>query len=275
MITVIIPTRNKNNSNLDAILKCLESQTFKNFEIIVQVDEDSPVGKKNNVSYLRNSAIKKAKSDFIYLFDDDNLFDENFLKETLEQRNYYKNKYQKDIIITPTLIYRKTNIVQSRWYRQFNYFLSKPIPNIYKNQISMFSGNWIFWPSYIFQKNLFNENIPFVYEDLYFTYNIHRKWFPIISSDKLKINHMEREKTKLERLFIWNVSTSYQKWKNRFIFVQNHWSFVQKFLFCIFGWFIHTIWLIFNILIHWKKQNRFRLIISLLKWSFKWFVSKN
>jgi hypothetical protein len=42
-------------------LSCLKEQTFKDFEIIIEIDEDSPEKKINNVSYLRNSGIKKAK----------------------------------------------------------------------------------------------------------------------------------------------------------------------------------------------------------------------
>jgi hypothetical protein len=48
------------------------------------------------------------------LFDDDNLFDADFLEKTLEERKFYKEKNKKDIILVPTLIYRQTNLVQSR-----------------------------------------------------------------------------------------------------------------------------------------------------------------
>jgi GT2 family glycosyltransferase len=168
------------------------------------------------------------------------------------------------------LIYRQTNLVQSRWFSSFNYFLSTPIPNKKNIEIEMFSGNGIFWPTYVFQNNLFNEKIPFVYEDLYFTYNLFKKWFPIICSNSLQINHMEREKTKLELLFVWTPKISYQKWKNRFILVNDLWSFFQKILFYLLWFWTHTLWLIVNVLLYGRWLSRSKIIFSLLKGTWYW-----
>ncbi|HBB04856.1 TPA: hypothetical protein DCZ39_08485 [Patescibacteria group bacterium] len=77
-------------------------------------------------------------------------------------------------------------------------------------------------PAYIFKTNLFDEQLDFVYEDLDFSYRIHRAGYPIIVLRDLKIYHMERDKTKLEEARVGNVYSAYRKAKHRMLFVQKY-----------------------------------------------------
>ncbi|WP_051904503.1 glycosyltransferase family 2 protein [Hippea jasoniae] len=109
MISIVIPTY-KRPDFLDRLLKSIEKQTFKNFEVIV-VDDNSPnyeeylpVIKKykkifkefkflrntenKGAPYSRNRGIKEAKYDLIALVDDD---DEWLPKKLEMQFEVFKN----------------------------------------------------------------------------------------------------------------------------------------------------------------------------------------
>ena len=66
----------------------------------------------------------------------------------------------------------------------------------------LIGGNSLFMSTILAKQNLFDENIPFVYEDLDMVYSVTSKGIPLIVSKTNKISHMERDKTKLELSFL-------------------------------------------------------------------------
>jgi len=112
--SVIIPTLNE-EKRLPLILKDLEEQSLKDFEIIV-VDAKSKdktldkvrelqkrlkdlkiiISQKRNVGFQRNLGAKKAKAKWIIFMDADNRISKNFLKEIKTQLD----KYNPDILST-------------------------------------------------------------------------------------------------------------------------------------------------------------------------------
>lgn len=93
LISVIIPTLNR-YEYLEAVLKDLENQTYKNFEVIIvdQTDafkEDFYQGWNLNLRYwfqqekalwrARNEAIQVSKGDYVLLYDDDSLVENNWI----------------------------------------------------------------------------------------------------------------------------------------------------------------------------------------------------
>jgi GT2 family glycosyltransferase len=86
----------------------------------------------------------------------------------------------------------------------------------------MYSGNSLFAPAHIFKDVLFDEDLDFVYEDLDFSYRIHRAGYPIIVLRDLCIHHMEREKNKLEQARVGNEHAAYRKAKHRMLFVKKY-----------------------------------------------------
>ena len=83
-VSILIPCIKK-SYHLKRLIPKIESQTFKDFEIIID-DTDKPVSVK------RNQMIRKAKGEWIILIDDDIKIHKNWLKEFMR----YK---QKDAII--------------------------------------------------------------------------------------------------------------------------------------------------------------------------------
>ncbi len=102
-ISVIIPTLNR-YKYLKDVLSDLEKQTYTNFEVIVvdQTDdfkEDFYQGWNLDLKYwfqeekalwrARNEAIQNSKGDYILLYDDDSLVDENWITEHLKCLDYF------------------------------------------------------------------------------------------------------------------------------------------------------------------------------------------
>jgi GT2 family glycosyltransferase len=103
-------------------------------------------------------------------------------------------------------------------------------------------------PAYIFKHILFDEKFDFVYEDLDFTYRIHRAGHPIVVLRDLKIYHMERDKTMLEEAWVGNTYTAYRKAKHRMIFVKKYGSLTDKIKFYMLGFRGQPLWLMIKVL---------------------------
>lgn len=304
---VVIPSI-WNISKLEAILKSINSQTLRPDWVIILVDREltkddfdvlkyflsryvdnefqqrinffsninSDLTPWKGVSYLRNFGISKVKAKFLCFLDDDNVFEQTFFEDLIKNRIYLKEKEEKDLLLSPTILYRKSWKIQSQWIKDFNYFLSKMIMNkIWHSKytkVKMIGSNSLFWPSKIFKETKYDENFQFVYEDIDFSYRIYKNWYPIIVSSDVSINHMERNKNKLEQSFIWDIDTAYQKAKNRMIFVRKNAELKDKLKFFFCGFWIQSIWFLFLIIFRW--ENRIKIIKSLSKGTIDWIKQK-
>jgi len=104
LVSVVIPTLNR-YSYLKDVLRDLEQQEYKNFEVII-VDQSTPFRRDfykdfnlninliyQEEKYLwlaRNNAIKESKGDYILLFDDDSLIDKNWIFEHLKCLDFFQ-----------------------------------------------------------------------------------------------------------------------------------------------------------------------------------------
>ncbi len=308
-LTVVIPTR-PNIQNIQWIFRSLDIQTFQDFSVILLIDtvlttKEFDDLKKNTivwlknisnkiqfisnintkfkpqgwVSYVRNFGIKLAKTEFINLFDDDEIFYKDYLQKSFDIRNIKREELQKDFVLVPTLMFRKTGEIQSQWFDYYNFWLSRPHAlRLKKNQqfgnIQMFSGNSLFGPTKIFQEILFDESFDFVYEDLEFTYRLYKSWYPILVTSDLLVYHMERDKNILEHARVWSTFAAYRKAKHRIMFIKKNWTLVQKIQFYLFGFRGQPLWLILKIIRYWKKREISPLVISLFKWTIDWLRIK-
>lgn len=280
-LSVVIPTRG--DQNMHNIISCFESQTFKDFEVIFVVDKHLITNytntpniryitnlnsnlkpNTNNASYLRNFGIEASEGEFIQLMDDDERFPENYLEQSLELRFTYREELGRDFVLTPTLMYRKTGQIQNQGFASFNFRFSRPIPqNLWNKQrdyIQMYSGNSLLAPARIFQKIKFDEKIDFVYEDLDFTYRIHKAHIPLIVLRELKIYHMERDKTLLEMARVGHELQAYKKAKHRIVFVKKYANRIQKLQFYLLGFRGQPLRLIGKVLRHGKGKEKWKII---------------
>lgn len=273
------------------ITEYLQRQTFTDFEVVFVVDKQldtwsmlhdtwniryitnlSHAMPHKNASALRNLGIQSAQGEFIQLMDDDEMFDADYLEKSLHLRDEYRLLLQKDFVLTPTLMYRTTWLIQNQGFSHFNYRLSRPIPQLLGNKkrayIQMYSGNSLLAPAYIFQQHLFDEQFDFVYEDLDFTYGIYRAGFPLIVLRNLKIYHMERDKTKLEQARVANEYAAYRKSKHRMLFVKKYANFFQKIQFYLLGFRGQPLWLMLKVLIFAKRSEVKKLLKAIWKGMF-------
>lgn len=103
LVSVVIPTLNR-YQYLKDVFRDLENQTYKNFEVIVvdQTDdfrEDFYKGWSLNLKYwfqeekalwkARNEAIRSAKGDYILLYDDDSLVENDWMEQHLKTLDFF------------------------------------------------------------------------------------------------------------------------------------------------------------------------------------------
>lgn len=230
---------------------------------------------QSGVSYVRNYGIRLADTKFINLFDDDELFHKDYLQKSFDIRNQKKEEFQTDFILTPTLMFRKTWQIQSQWFDRYNFRTSRPHALRLKKdqkiaQIQMYSWNSLFGPTKIFQEILFDETFDFVYEDLEFTYRIHKAGYPLFVTSKLLLYHMERDKNILEHARVWSKFAAYRKAKHRVVFIRKNWTLLQKIQFYLFWFLWQPLRLALKILRYWKKRDIFPLIFSLYSGTWDW-----
>lgn len=302
LISVVCWTRATDKNLLLWFFQTLEHQTFTDFDITIVCDRhftqqeetdffnffkkqnlsifnrinflthrNSSFNEKHTwgASYVRNFWITNATWKFIQLFDDDNRISPDYLEKELEIRNNLTKKNKKsEFIILPTLLYRNTEIIQNQWFSHFNYRQSRPVLNILQKEfweVQMFSGNGIFGLSSTIRKAKYDEEIARICEDLDYTMSLYENWINLLVFSSLKVNHLERDKTKLEQARIWSYSQAKQKSRNRFLFTKKHWSKSDliKFYCCGLWWCL--IWLSTKALFRWWKNRR-----QIIKWLFNW-----
>ncbi len=304
-LSVVIPTRW--DQNMKNIMECFHTQTFKDFEVVFVVDKHLDAWSKiqdswniryitnlnssfrsqrdekepmigGNASTLRNYWIKAARGEFILLMDDDEWFEDDYLEKNISLWTRYRAIIKKDFVLTPTLMYRKTWQIQNQGFSHFNYRLSRPISQILWEKewdyVQMYSWNSLFAPAHIFKDVLFDEALDFVYEDLDFSYRIHRAGYPIIVLRDLRIYHMEREKNKLEQARVGNEHAAYRKAKHRMLFVKKYGTLTDKIKFYLLGFRGQPLWLMIKVLLYAKWKEKWKLVKAIWKWTFYRFFTK-
>lgn len=103
LVTVIIPTLNR-YMYLDDVIKDLEKQDYKNFEVIVcdqsnPIDEEFYTGRSIDIRLLkqeekelwkaRNRCIRESKGSYLLLFDDDSRVESNWISSHLKCIDFF------------------------------------------------------------------------------------------------------------------------------------------------------------------------------------------
>ena len=259
MLEIAIFTRWK-NKKLEDLLIDISRQDFVNYKIKVYTDQlfniDKDIDiiwtKEKNISKKRNLAIKNCQTKYLFLVDDDNrIYNKSFIKNLF---HFYKTIKDNKKIISPTIYWKNTNIIQSAGIK-FCYILWKVIAKR-KIKNNFQKVYWIWWNSLFghidtFKQASFDEKIWFIREDIDYSYSLREKWVSIYVVNE-KINHMEREKNDLEKSFIQD-ETFLRKIKNRSIFVKKHANIIQKLIFFMFWYWVS---LIFWYIKRWKYKKK-------------------
>ena len=283
-VSVVFGTRANDFAlpHLQRILCCLAQQTFQDFEVLVVCDREFTeqeysdffssldsslrsewrveilnkvkfftnlnsdfLSSSNNASYVRNFWLKKADTELVQLFDDDNGFDEEYLQRAVAYYDEFKEKKKTEVVICSTMLYRDSDCIQSQGFSSFCYWQSRPRVNFLKDkvvpsyweesplppltkgsngysEIQMFSGNGLLGSCQIFQSVLYDEEIAWIAEDMDFTLSLYERGIKLFVFADLMVRHYERNKTKLEEAWIGNQKQAHQKARNWFLFVYKH-----------------------------------------------------
>lgn len=305
-ISVVCWSRAKDKSLILWFLQSLNSQTFTDFDVNIVCDRNFSKSEECNfleffykqnlkimkrtkfftnnnsnfnpnhtwwASYVRNFWLLNAKWKFIQLFDDDNRVWPDFLAQCMNKWEEKTKKYNSDCIILPSLYFKDTEDIQNQWFSYFNYLQSRP--KLYllnwktEANVQMFSGNWLFGKAEIFKKTQYDEQIAWISEDLDYTISLYEQWVQLWVFADLKVQHFEREKTKLEKAWIWSPAQAHQKSRNRFLFIKKHWNTFNRLQFycCWLPWCV--IWLSIKAICFWWKQRR-NIIKGIFEWIKEW-----
>lgn len=278
---ISIITLNYNGKRwLKDYFKCLENQTYKNFEIIF-VDNGSTDGSaefvkkyypktvliENGVNFAiakgNNIGVKKAKGDYILLLNNDTKFDKNYLKELIEG---FEELPQASILQSKIVIMDKPDILDSCgsfWtdsgfiYHYGNQKVANQV--IYSKPLRIFSGKSA---SMIIKKEVIDKIG--MYDDLYWGYyeetdHCHRAWIAGFETwywPKAVVKHAFGGTTlKFESDFL-----QFHNFKNKLS------SFLANFEISYLLYLIPT-FMVLNILISigWLFQGKSKNILSLYK----------
>lgn len=253
----------------------------------------------DNVSYARNIGCSFSSAKYVYFLDDDNFFDTKFLWRTLQEYEKFTNTCQDKIIYSPMIMWRDTDRIQSRGIKAFHFSLWWPEPVVfswwkniivkifrpffrasifyreteYYTRVVAIGGNSLFAEKEIFVNFPFDEDMWFVFEDLDFSYRATMSGMPLYVSKSNRIYHMEREKTRLEKSFLANAKSSFQKAKNRILFVRKNARFYKKILFICFAFPVTSMMTMFFIILHGGKQ-RWQTLYWYWQGMRKWWSAK-
>lgn len=293
-LSIVVPTRATDLELLARLLACLGGQSFQDFETILvcdrtfsatewqefqqkitalaqqhQIGELVLISEKNadftpqspgGASYVRNQGILAARGKYLQLFDDDNEFNPEYLSLALSYHQQFKEQYGREVLITPSLMWRDTDQVQNQGFTGYQYRLARPqihflAPEQEYAEIKMFSGNGILGAREIMQQTLYDEQIAWIAEDLDFIYSIWKQGYPVLVFRDLKVRHQERDKSFLEQAWIGTGRSAQQKIKNIFLWVKKHANNKEKLIFFLRSSRGITVRLAIKGLIHGGKQR--------------------
>lgn len=226
------------------------------------------------VWYDRNILLQQAKSEYVYMIDHDNQFAPDFLEKTIQQRRSITQELWKDCVLSPTIMQWMTWNIQSQGITWFSFAFPKLrfgriASSIWWQEVKMIGANSLFGKCETFLNFPFNIRFTRCGEDVDVTYAMHRAGVPIVCSAVVHIYHMERQKNKLQQIFLWDEYTAFERSRNRILFVKKYGTLWQKIQYFGVGLWIQTVWFIVLILLH-GKEKRIALLRSVIYWMYKW-----
>jgi hypothetical protein len=127
------------------------------------------------------------------------------------------------------------------------------------------SSNCLVWPTDVFSKFPFREDIPFVYEDLIMTGQMTKSGVSLLCDTRSSVIHAHWQRPKLAELYINTPQRAYYKAKHRIIFVHTIWSIKDLIVFYTLGLIWQLWWLWLHILMYASPKQRWSLLNALIR----------
>ena len=189
--------------------------------------------------------------------DDDNTFDEYFTQKIFEYKQN-KNYNPERTLVVPVQYDDTTTFVRQAVADKFNFMLCRPrrVTNILLESTDRYfplvlsSSNCLIGSTSLFQQFPFDEEVPFVYEDLIMTGEMSQAGVHIICDSWSSVIHSHGQRGVLAELYINTPTRAYYKAKHRILLVHTIGSFWDKVLFYMIGLPGQTGWLALHILVY-------------------------
>ncbi len=226
------------------------------------------------IGYDRNFLVHQAQHKYIFMVDDDNIFEDNFFERTIIEYSMLL-KSDKEILRSPHITWRMTSVIQSAWITWFSWLLPRfNFAKVWSNkEIKIIWANSLFWSTNLFHKIWFDDLYISCLEDVDFSYRVRLSWAQIKVSDSISIQHMERDKSLLEKKFLWSPQIAYERSKNRILFARKNASKREEIKYFWCGLRLQTIRFLVISLMWWWQQRRW-IIKNILKWTRDWLFLK-
>jgi len=228
--------------------------------------------------YDRQFLMQRAKSDWSFCIDNDNVFDDTLVESLLWRSVKLEKFLDRGVIVSPTIMRRKSWKVQSQWMRWFRYWMPKyrfaKMDAENRQEVQMIWWNSLLGPTKLMKQVWFDERFAYSYEDIDFSYRCWSQGTPIVVLNKTETYHMERKKNVLEELFLGDPKTARYRSRNRVLFVKKNASDFERIQYLWFGLRWQTFWFFVKIALHWKWiSERVELRKAVWKWTIEWLRS--
>lgn len=228
------------------------------------------VGK--GASYVRNYWTQQVTSPDMMFVDDDNTFDEYFVQKIFEYKQSKKYNPDKTIVV-PLQYDDTTTFVRKAVADDFSFMLCRPrrLTDILLQSTERYaslmlsSANCLVGPTALFRQFPFNEEVPFVYEDLILTGQMSQAGIHIVCDSRSPVVHAHGSRPKLAELYINTPLRAYYKTKHRVLLIHTIGSTFERILFYVIGLPGQTWWLVLHILLYAPVWDWFWLLWALVR----------
>ncbi len=215
----------------------------------------------------RNFLVNQASAEYVFMIDDDNVFDEDFFERCLEEHDGTS-------LFSPIIEWRKTWTIQSRGIAWFRWRMPRySYAHTSEQKVIMIWANSLLWPRALFASIPFDPLFRTTLEDIDFSYRVTLSGIPILVSKKISIHHMETEKSFLQTKFLWSPTQAYERSKNRILFAKKNATPFQKLQYFGLGVWVQTFWFVVIVLVY-GGGERLELTKKIALGSFDWFFDK-
>lgn len=188
------------------------------------------------VGYDRHFLVGQSTSDYLCMIDEDNILPDDFFSSLIQWYYNASSLLGHEVIVSPTIMRQGT--IQSQWITGFSFLFPKyhfgRCSDRPWQEVMMIGANSLFGRRVVFQQIQFDPRFEGSYEDIDFSYRVGIAGYSVVVLRDVCIDHVEREKSFLESLFLWSPRSAYLRSRNRIRRVKKNASLVQKiqYFFC-------------------------------------------
>ena len=271
---VIVRDRHADKSELDTYIisaKLLFAQLEKLRIDIIHPWRDKKFTIWQGASYVRNYGRKQVTTPYMMFIDDDNVCPDDMAENLF---GFVTQQAHPEYTVVSPLQYDDTqSTIRPALASGFNFTLCRPV-RLWNHVIEssdryfslqLASSNCLAGPTPLFEKYPFDEQIPFVYEDLIMTANMSKWWVQLFADSWAHVIHHHAHRNKLSELYANTPDRAYYKAKHRIILINVLWNWRQQLLFYL-SWFVWQLgWIVLHILYYAPMSHWFSLFSALYK----------